>query len=81
MQGNRLISGQFRKNRSEKPSDSRRFQQNSLRERTGNFSGEQGIKVPCSAENRDNAPPARHPSAAQIQFVAAEPFALDVRLF
>ena len=34
---NPLVSGQFRQNRSEKPNDSRRFRDNSLRARTGTF--------------------------------------------
>jgi hypothetical protein len=57
------ISADFRKNRPEKANDSRRFEENSLRGRTGNFFAEQGIKVPCSGENRDIAPDAPRPAA------------------
>jgi hypothetical protein len=42
MQGSSRISADFRKNRSEKPNDSRRFRDNSLRGRTGRFFGRSG---------------------------------------
>ena len=53
----------FGKTVQEKLNDFRRFRQNSLRGRTGNFFADQGIKVPCSGENRDNSRIPRRRSA------------------
>jgi hypothetical protein len=53
IQGTSRIWAGFRKNRPKKLNDSRSFQQNSLRVRTGNFFAEQGMKIPCSAKSRD----------------------------
>ena len=50
-----LRSAAFQKDYPEKPNDSRRFQQNSLLGRTGNFFAEQGIRIPCSTESREKA--------------------------
>jgi hypothetical protein len=55
VQGISRFSADFRKNRPEKPKDSRLFRENSLPGRTGNFSTHQGIKTPCSVDSRDNS--------------------------
>jgi hypothetical protein len=47
------VSGYFRKTDQEEDNDSRRFQDNSLLARAGNFLAEQGIQIPCSVESSD----------------------------
>ena len=60
-----VLLSSFRENRFEKPNDSSRFQQNSLRGRAGKFFGRAGnYKFPARAESRDIvAPDARRPEA------------------